>query len=78
MKRALLIAAVCALLVPSAHAATTVTAPVYDAQGHLVQTPLAPPPGSAHLTKQQALQIVERYPKVRHWLARYSTTGRID
>jgi hypothetical protein len=78
MKRALLIAAICALVVPSAHAATTVTAPVYDAKGHLVQTPLAPPAGSPHLTKQRALQIAERYPKVRDWLARYPVTGRID
>ena len=60
MKRALLIGAVCALLVPSAHAATTVTAPVYDAKGHLVQTPLAPPPGSARLSKQQALQTMQK------------------
>jgi len=78
MKRALLVAAVCALLVPSAHAATTVTAPVYDAKGHLVQTPLAPSPGSPHLTKQRALQIVEHHPKVRDWLARYPLKGRID
>jgi hypothetical protein len=77
--RRLVAVAVCAAaFAPAAHAATTVTAPVYDAKGHLVQTPLAPPTGSPHLTKQQALEIVERYPKVRDWLARYPTKGRID
>src|SRR5581483_5233688 len=63
---------------PAARAATTVTAPVYDGKGHLIQTPIAPPPGAAHLTKQQVLGIVERYPKIRDWLARYPTQGRID
>jgi hypothetical protein len=87
--RRLIAAAVCALaLAPVAAAATgatstsgtsaTVTAPVYDSNGHLVQTPVAPPPGTAHLTKQQALQIVERYPKIRDWLARYPASGRVD
>jgi hypothetical protein len=78
VRRALLIAALCAFVAPAANAATTVTAPVYDAQGHLVQTPLAPTPGTPHLTKQQALQIVERDPKVRNWLARYPQSGRVD
>src|SRR5947209_6652639 len=79
MTRALLVAAVLALLAATAaHAATTVTAPVYDGKGHLIQTPVAPPPGTAKLTKAQALAIVERYPKVRAWLARYPTTGRVD
>jgi hypothetical protein len=79
--RRLLTAAVCALLVvPAAHAATstTVTAPVYDGKGRLVQTPLAPPAGTAQHTKQQILRIVERTPKVRDWLARYPRTGRVD
>lgn len=77
MKCALII--VCALaVVPAAHAATTVTAPVYDGKGHLVQTPLAPPPGTAKHTKAQVLQIVERDPKVRAWLARYPLSQRVD
>jgi hypothetical protein len=80
MRRALIVAAVCAGLfaAATAHAATTVTAPVYDGKGHLVQTPLAPPPSAQKLTKARALAIVERDPKVRSWLARYPTTGRVD
>jgi hypothetical protein len=35
----------------------------------------APPP---HLTKQQALRIFEAHPKVRAWLDRYPTSGRVD
>src|SRR4051794_8037709 len=80
MKRLLLLLAVCAsFLAPAAaRAATTVTAPVYDAKGRLVQTPLAPPGGTAQHTKEQILAIVERYPKVRDWLTRYPRTQRVD
>jgi hypothetical protein len=80
MRRALIVAAVCALVVPAARAATgtTVTAPVYDAKGQLVQTPVAPAPGTPKHTKEQVLAIVEAHPKVRDWLARYPKTGRVD
>jgi hypothetical protein len=75
----LLAAAVCALaLVPAAHAGTTVTAPVYDASGHLVATPFAPAGTSARLTKAQALAIVRSDHKVKAWLARYPKTGLTD
>ena len=78
MARRLIAVALCvAAFAPVAHAATTPTAPVYDGAGHLIQTPLAPPPGTAHLTEQQALEIVERYPKVHDWLARYPVTKRV-
>ena len=43
-----------------------------------MQTPLAPPPGTAKHTKAQILAIVERYPKVRDWLVRYPRHDRID
>ena len=78
MRRALIVAAVAALLTPAAHAATTVTAPVYDSKGHLVQTPLAPSADAPKHTKKQILAIVEAYPKVRDWLARYPVTKRVD
>jgi hypothetical protein len=78
VKRRLLIAAALFILSSPAHAATTVTAPVFDGKGRLVQTPLAPPTGGAQLTKERVLQIVERYPKVRDWLTRYPKTGRVD
>jgi hypothetical protein len=82
--RRLIAVAVCAVaFAPVAAAATSatstsVTGPVYDANGHLVQTPVAPPPSAAHLTEQRALAIAERDPKIRDWLARYPTKGRVD
>ena len=65
---------------PAARAAsgTTVTAPVYNESGHLIQTPFAPPGSTARLTKTQALAIVRAYPKVKAWLARYPKTGFTD
>jgi hypothetical protein len=71
--RRFLTVALCALAVaPAARAATTsVTAPVYDGKGHLVQTPFAPSPNAAHLTKTHVLALVEKHPKVADWLARY-------
>ena len=73
MTRRLLTVALCALAVaPAARAATTsVTAPVYDGKGNLVQTPFAPSPNAAHLTKTHVLALVEKDPKVADWLTRY-------
>jgi hypothetical protein len=71
--RRALIALVCSLaFVPAARAATTptVTQPVYDAKGRLVQTPFIPK-NATHLTKHQALVLAEHDPKVAAWLDRY-------
>ena len=77
--RRLLPVVLCALvLAPAAAAATTVTAPVFDGKGRLVQTPFAPSPNAAHLTKKRALALFSRDPKVAGWLARYPVTGRVD
>jgi hypothetical protein len=77
--RRLVPAVLCALaFAPVAAAAPTVTAPVFDGKGRLVQTPFAPPPNAAHLTKRQALDLFERDPKVAGWLARYPRAGRAD
>lgn len=76
--RLIAVAACAAALAAPAQAATTVTAPVFDGKGRLVQTPLAPPPGTARLTKQRALALVLAEPKVRDWLARYPRTKRVD
>jgi hypothetical protein len=77
--RRLVPAVLCALaFAPVAAAAPTVTAPVFDGKGRLVQTPFAPPPNAAHLTKRQALDLFERDPKVAGWLARYPHAGRAD
>jgi len=80
--RGLLAAALAALAVavvaPSAFAATgtTSTGPVFDGKGHLVQTPLVPPPRHSSLSRKQALQTFEQYPKVASWLSRYPHSGR--
>ena len=77
--RRLLPVVLCSLvLAPAAAAATTVTAPVFDSKGRLVQTPFAPPRNGAHLTKKRALAIFSHNPKVADWLARYPVTGRVD
>jgi hypothetical protein len=67
-------------LAPAAFGATptTPTAPVFDGQGRLVQTPFAPSGDAAQLSKQRALAVFERDPKVAAWLERYPKTGRID
>jgi hypothetical protein len=79
--RRLVLIVICVLAVaPAAHAATTsVTAPVYDSKGHLVQTPFAPAPNAAHLEKAHVLALVEKSPKVAAWLSRYpNKTGLQD
>jgi hypothetical protein len=53
------------------------TAPVFDGKGHLIQTPLVPPPRQ-HRTKADVLRIFEQYPKVAGWLARYPKKGLSD
>ena len=58
-------------LAGAAQAATTPTAPVYDEQGRLVQTPFAPPAGGARLTERQATALFLADPKVANWLTRY-------
>jgi hypothetical protein len=75
-----LAALVAALLAPPAFGATrtTVTGPVFDEKGHLVQTPFVPQRSGASLTQDQALRIFEHYPKVAAWLSRYPKSGISD
>jgi hypothetical protein len=76
-RRSLVLAgALFVVLAGVAHAAGTPTAPVYDARGHIVATPLAPPLQPERLTAERATKIFLAYPKVRDWLSRYSTRGR--
>jgi hypothetical protein len=77
-RRLLVVFATALALSPVAAAATTVTAPVFDSNGRLVQTPFAPPPNAAHLTKARALAIVRRDPKIADWLSRYPAKGVTD
>jgi hypothetical protein len=75
---AALAAAAVGVLAPAALASTgtTSTGPVYDGKGHLVRTPLVPPPKHSSLDKKQAFATFERDPKVAAWLSRYPHHGR--
>jgi hypothetical protein len=77
-RRLLAVALCAAAAAPAAHAASTVTAPVYDGKGHLVQTPFAPSAGTSHLTKKLALSLVRQDDKVADWLARYPNKSGIQ
>jgi hypothetical protein len=70
MRRTCAAVVVALALAPAAHAAATVTQPIFDSKGHLIQTPFVPA-SNAHLTKERALALVKHDPKVRTWLARY-------
>ncbi len=82
MGRRLLLVALAALtFVPAAAAGTTPapTAPVFDSNGRLVQTPFVPnEAGSRRLTKAEALQNFEHNAKVAAWLRRYPRHGLVD
>src|SRR3989442_12873713 len=69
--RAAVAAALASLVVAGSAWAQAPTRPVYDQQGHLVQTPFAPIPEPTHLTKAQATQIFFANGKVADWLGRY-------
>jgi hypothetical protein len=71
MRRVLVALLAALVVVPSAAAAGAPTGPVYDGKGHLIQTPVAPPPDKARLTKEQAISIFEANPKVARWLTHY-------
>jgi hypothetical protein len=77
MRRTVVAIAVFLVAAGSAHAAETVTQPVYDSRGHIVKTPLAPPEQPTVLTQARAQAIFLAYPKVRDWLKRYPTKNRI-
>ncbi len=81
MRRCLFaLAALLALLfaAPASAKPAPPTAPVFDAKGHLIETPLVPQNLGRHLTKQEALRLFEANPKVAGWLARYPVKGRSD
>ena len=58
-------------LAARAGAATTPTAPVYDSEGRLVDTPFAPPEGGPRLTERRATGRFLADPQVAAWLERY-------
>ena len=73
---AVAVVAACALA-PGATAATTPTQPIYDRFGHLVQTPFAPRPAAARLSKARATAIFLADRKVAGWLTHYPRKGRV-
>ncbi|MDQ3823563.1 MAG: hypothetical protein M3321_10020 [Actinomycetota bacterium] len=76
--RAALVAFVLAFVcVPVAYAATP-TAPVYDSEGRVVETPFAPVRPPAALTEKRATDIFLHHPKVVDWLKRYPKVVRYD
>jgi hypothetical protein len=80
MRRRLLAVVVCACAIApaAAHAGSTVTEPVYDGQGHLIQTPFVPPPSSARMTEHEALAVARADGKVKAWLTRYPASSITD
>jgi hypothetical protein len=58
-------------LAPAAVAAPAPSAPVYDAQGRLIETPFAPRTPPPTLTKKRAAGVFLQHPKVSAWLERY-------
>jgi hypothetical protein len=77
VKRSAAVALALLALAPAAKAATTVTAPAFDGQGRLIQTPFAPPANAAHQTKSSVYRAFVRFPKVRDWLDRYPRSDRV-
>jgi hypothetical protein len=75
--RLLAVALASLALAPVAAAATTVTAPSFDGQGRLIQTPFAPSAKAEHQTKEKVYAAFLAYPKVRDWLDRYPSGGRV-
>ena len=62
----------------AAAADTAPTAPVYDGQGRLVETPLAPAAGTPRLTEDDVEARFLRHPKVARWLDRYPPKPTAD
>src|SRR4029450_6525645 len=77
-RRLLLIAAASsAVLLPAAAHAQTGTEPVVHGRGNLVQPPFIPAPEPARLSDARAQQLFLADPKIRDWLKRYPTRGRV-
>jgi hypothetical protein len=77
MRRLVVAFAAALVAAPVATAVPTPTAPVYDAKGHLVQTPYAPA-NAAELTKKKAADIFLHYHKVAAWLTHYPSVITYD
>src|SRR6185312_6744131 len=63
---------------PAAADAVMPTAPVYDAVGHLVESPFAPSAEPARLTEARVVRAFLAVPKVAGWLDRYAPHPQTD
>jgi len=77
-RRAAALVLAAAVLVPAALAGTAPTAPVYDGEGRLVETPLVPAGGTPRLTEDGVKARFLRHPKVARWLDRYPPKPTAD
>jgi hypothetical protein len=76
VRRAFLALLAFLILAPAAGAAgtpsgPTSSGPVYDSRGHVISSPLAPPPRAPQLTEQRAQSAFLAYGKVARWLRHY-------
>jgi hypothetical protein len=77
VRRAVLVA-LAALALAGPAAAAGPTAPVYDSDGNIVDTPFAPPVEDPRLNEQRATRIFLGHPKVASWLNRYPADRTTD
>ncbi|MCC6224052.1 MAG: DUF2029 domain-containing protein [Thermoleophilia bacterium] len=56
-------------------AAAAPTAPVYDAEGRLVETPFVPVPAEPVLAEEEAIELALAEPKIASWVERYPAEG---
>ncbi|MBI4172896.1 MAG: hypothetical protein HY511_09035 [Actinobacteria bacterium] len=77
-RRAAALALVALAFAATAWASTAPTAPVYDGEGRLVETPLVPAAGTPRLTEDGVEARFLRHPKVARWLDRYPPQPTAD
>jgi hypothetical protein len=68
--RGLLVAGLLALALATPAAAAP-TAPVYDSEGNVIETPFVPEQPEPTLTEKRAIEVGLAHPKVAGWLERY-------
>lgn len=62
-------------LVATGSAAGLATAPVYDSEGRLIETPFVPPPPKPTLSEEEAIELALANPKIHDWVGRYPPAG---
>jgi hypothetical protein len=77
MRRAAAAAALLLLVLAPGAAGAPPAAPVYDAQGRLVDTPFAPVAPKPTLTEAKAIATLLAAPKVKSWVERYPRASLI-